>query len=252
MKMDKVAIVTGGAQGIGKCIAKTFLEKNVAVVILDSDKEAGKETEKEYAPFGNIKFIATDIADEASVKAAIKFTVTQYGKISYLINNAGIMIRKPIEKLSVKEWNQVIGINLTGAFLCAKHAAPFLKKERGAIVNLASTRAFMSEPNTESYSASKGGIMALTHALAISLGPKVRVNAISPGWIEVADWKKKSKRHTPKHSETDLSQHPVGRVGVPQDIAAMVWFLVSNESGFMTGSNVMIDGGMTHKMIYAE
>jgi NAD(P)-dependent dehydrogenase (short-subunit alcohol dehydrogenase family) len=250
MSINKVVLITGGAQGIGKAIAKYFLEKNMTVVIADSDREAGKETAKEFAPFGNIAFIRTDIMDEAAVKALIKSVIQMNGRLDYLINNAGIMIRKPIEKLSLKEWNHVIAINLSAPFLCAKYAAPHLKKAEGAIVNIASTRALMSEPDTESYAASKGGIVALTHALAISLGPLVRVNSISPGWIEVGDWKKTTRRHTPKHTPDDNAQHPVGRVGKPEDIASLAFYLTSYQSGFITGENFVVDGGMTHKMIY--
>ena len=153
-------------------------------------------------------------------------------------------------ELSLADWNRVIGVNLTGPFLCAKHLTPLLRARKGAIVNIASTRAFMSEPNTEAYSASKGGIAALTHALAASLGPDIRVNSISPGWIETESWRKSATRRTPTLTDADHAQHPAGRVGQPDDIAAMVEFLAFGESGFMTGANVMIDGGMTRKMIY--
>jgi NAD(P)-dependent dehydrogenase (short-subunit alcohol dehydrogenase family) len=252
MKTNKVALITGGAQGIGKGIAEYFLKNNIHIMIADSDDEACKETAKELSSYGDIHYHSADISSEKKVIKLINAVISRYKRLDYLINNAGIMIRKPIEKLSLREWNQVIGINLTGAFLCSKYSVPHLKKSKGAIVNLASTRALMSEPNTESYSASKGGIYALTHSLAMSLGPDIRVNCICPGWIEVSDWKKKSKRKNPKHSKNDLAQHPVGRVGIPEDIAAMAYFLVSDEAGFITGSNFIVDGGMTHKMIYAE
>ncbi|MGB3801970.1 MAG: SDR family oxidoreductase [Lewinella sp.] len=145
-----------------------------------------------------------------------------------------------------------IATNLTGAFLCAKFAAPHLRDRKGAIVNLSSTRRKMSEPNTEAYSASKGGIYALTHALAISLGPDIRVNSISPGWIDVTPWQKESERKPADLSKTDHHQHPAGRVGIPQDIADMVEYLLSDRSAFITGQDFIIDGGMTRKMIYQE
>jgi len=148
------------------------------------------------------------------------------------------------------EWNRVIGTNLTGAFLCAKHTAPFLKNSNGSIVNISSTRAFQSEPNTEAYSASKGGILALTHALAMSLAPEIRVNCISPGWIDVSGIKKKTKANQIELSEVDHQQHPAGRVGKPADITNMVLFLLNPENDFITGQNFIIDGGMTKKMIY--
>lgn len=250
MNHNKVVIITGGAQGIGKAIAKYFLEQNLNVIIADNDNKAGKETVKEFTPFGNITFIKTNVAEEVEIKALVKSVIKTYRRLDSLINNAGIMIRKPIEKLSLKEWNQVIATNLTSAFLCTKHAAPYLKKSQGTIVNIASTRALMSEPHTESYSATKGAIVTLTHALAVSLGPLVRVNSISPGWIEVNDWKKTATRHTPKHSIEDEKQHPVGRVGKPEDIASLAFYLTSHQSGFITGENFVVDGGMRHKMIY--
>ncbi|MBU0910682.1 MAG: SDR family oxidoreductase, partial [Proteobacteria bacterium] len=136
--------------------------------------------------------------------------------------------------------------------LFAKYAVPHLRLAHGNIINIASTRALQSEAHTEAYSASKGGLVALTHALAVSLGPAIRVNCISPGWIEVGKWRKNKSRHPPALSAQDHQQHPAGRVGTPHDIAAMVAFLISGEAGFITGQNFVIDGGMTRKMIYAE
>ena len=199
---------------------------------------------------GEIKFIKTDVSKEEEVKNMVEETVNTFGKINYLINNAGIGINKHISELTLEEWNRVLGVNLTGAFLCSKYAYPYLKKEKGVIINIASTRAFMSEPNTEAYSASKGGIYALTHALAISLGPDIRVNCISPGWIEVSEWKKKSLRKPAELTELDHKQHPAGRVGRPEDIASLVLYLISDDAGFITGANFIVDGGMTRKMIY--
>jgi NAD(P)-dependent dehydrogenase (short-subunit alcohol dehydrogenase family) len=192
------------------------------------------------------------VSDEASVARWIAEAARQ-GMIGALVNNAGIMTpRVAVETLDLETWNRVIGVNLTGAFLCAKHAIPHLKKARGAIVNIASTRALQSEADTEPYSATKGGLVALTHALAVSLTGAVRVNCISPGWIETSAWKKESERRTPQLGAGDHAQHPAGRVGKPEDIAAAVAYLISEEAGFITGANLVIDGGMTRKMIYAE
>ena len=166
------------------------------------------------------------------------------------MNNAAIAISKPVSELTLQEWNRVIAVNLTSCFLTAKHAFQFLKANNGCIVNIASTRALMSEPDTEGYSASKGGIVALTHALAVSFAPFVRVNAISPGWIETGDQKKSRARIPVTHSEADRMQHPVGRVGEPGDIATMIEFLLSEKATFITGQNFVIDGGITKKMIY--
>jgi NAD(P)-dependent dehydrogenase (short-subunit alcohol dehydrogenase family) len=157
----------------------------------------------------------------------------------------GIMIRKPRRRLTLSEWHRVLDTNLTAAFLLARAAKKPLRKAHGAIVTIASTRALMSEPNTESYSASKGGLLALTHALAISLAPEVRVNCVSPGWIETKDYAGLRRK--------DHQQHPAGRVGKPDDVAELVgWLLDGKRSGFVTGANFVIDGGMTRKMIYEE
>ena len=246
----KVAIITGSGQGIGKCIARRFLEEGARVVLAEMDEEAGREAETELSRLGEVLFIPTDVAYEESVRAMIRKTIEHFQRIDVLVNNAGIMRSAPPTELSLEDWNRVIAVNLTGPFLCAKHAATYLKENGGSIINIASTRALMSEANTEAYSASKGGIAALTHALSISLGPDVRVSCISPGWIEVGDWRKQSQRETPHHTDADLAQHPIGRVGRPEDIAAMAAFLASEESGFITGQNFVIDGGMTKKMIY--
>jgi NAD(P)-dependent dehydrogenase (short-subunit alcohol dehydrogenase family) len=162
-----------------------------------------------------------------------------------VVSNAGIMIRKPLRRLTLPEWHRVLDTNLTAAFLLARTAEKPLRKARGAIVTVASTRALMSEPNTESYSASKGGLLALTHALAISLAPDVRINCVSPGWIETKDYSALQRK--------DHKQHPAGRVGRPEDVAELVsWLLDGKRSGFVSGANFVIDGGMTRKMIYEE
>jgi NAD(P)-dependent dehydrogenase (short-subunit alcohol dehydrogenase family) len=142
--------------------------------------------------------------------------------------------------------------NLTGPFLCSKHAIPLLRCVNGTIVNIASTRALQSEPHTEAYSASKGGVVALTHALAVSLGPEIRVNCVSPGWIAVEEWRKKATRKPIALTVNDHAQHPAGRVGRPEDVAAMVAWLISAQAGFVTGQNFVVDGGMTRKMIYVD
>ena len=152
--------------------------------------------------------------------------------------------------LTLQEWNKVLAVNLTGAFLCAKYAARHLKEAKGSIINICSTRAQMSEPNTEAYTASKGGIYALTHAMAVSLGPEVRVNSISPGWIDVSMNKKSSIRKPEKLTGMDHLQHPAGRVGQGEDIARMIEFLMAPKNNFITGQNFVVDGGMTKKMIY--
>jgi NAD(P)-dependent dehydrogenase (short-subunit alcohol dehydrogenase family) len=250
MFKDKAAIVTGGGAGIGRAVAKRLLEEGASVVLAEADDEAGREAESELAALGPVRHLLTDVSSEPAVAGMIAETVRLFGGLDLLVNNAAISNAGggPVADLALEAWNRVLAVNLTGPFLCAKHAAPHLRRRRGSIVNLASTRAFMSEPNTEAYAASKGGVVALTHALAVSLGPEVRVNVISPGWIETGDWQKSSRRRTPSHTEADRLQHPAGRVGVPADIADAVVFLAG--AGFVTGANLMVDGGMTRKMIY--
>lgn len=246
----KIAIVTGGGQGIGKAIAAKFLEEGARVAIAEIDAEAGNETSEELGHLGEIHFIRTDVASEDDVKNMTAQTVERFGSVDILVNNAGIMMYNPISQLTLEEWNRVIGVNLTGMFLCSKYAAPHLARNKGAIINISSTRALMAEPDTEAYSASKGGVIALTHALAVSLGPDVRVNSVSPGWIEIREWKKSRYRASPDLSDTDHAQHPAGRVGDPMDVAKAVLFLASPENSFITGENIVVDGGMIRKMIY--
>ena len=249
--MDKpVVVITGAGQGIGRATAQYLAGRQYRVALVEKDAEAGQEALAETEKLGEALLVETDVSDESSVENAIKEVVSRWERIDFLLNNAGFGINKPIEKLSLDEWNQVISTNLTGAFLCTKYAVPHLRKSRGAIVNLSSTRRQMSEPDTEAYSASKGGIFALTHALAMSLGPEVRVNSISPGWIDVTPWQKESQRKPAELSAADHEQHPVGRVGIPQDIALMIEYLFSEKSTFITGQDFVVDGGMTRKMMY--
>jgi len=228
---QKAALVTGGAQGIGRDIARLLSQRGYRVAIADVKS----------APASGMLFIRCDISKEAAVRSCVRQVVKRFGRLDALVNNAGIAgpNNGPVEKLALREWNRRLGVNLTGAFLMTKHAAPHLRRVRGAIVNIASTRAVQSEPDTEAYAAAKGGLVALTHALAMSLGPQVRVNCISPGWIAHTAVKKR-----------DHAQHPVGRVGRERDAAELVAFLLSEAAGFATGQNYVLDGGMTRKMIY--
>ena len=247
----KTTIITGGAQGIGLGIATHFAEKGHDIILVDIDKEAGEEAVDRIKNSGLVRFIPCDVSVKVEVEQVIAETIRLTGRIDCLINNAGISAFWPLDEITEEDFDRVLGVNLKGAFLFSKAAASFLKKQEGAaIVNIASTRALMSEPGSEAYAASKGGLLALTHALAISLGPDVRVNAISPGWIEVGDWKKVSGMTEINHSQADKDQHPVGRIGTPEDVAKAAWFLCGEDSSFMTGQNLVLDGGMNVKMIY--
>jgi len=250
----RTAIVTGGAQGIGKGIVARLLAGGWCVAIVDADADAGAETTGELGIPDRLFFVAADVADEGAVRTCVDAVIDRFGRIDGLVANAGVARppRVPVEALALADWSRVIGVNLTGPFLMAKHAVPHLRRTRGAIVNVASTRALQSEPNTEPYSASKGGVVALSHALAVSLGPDIRVNCVSPGWIDVRAWQKRARRATEPLSFGDHAQHPVGRVGTPEDVAGVVDFLLSDAAGFVTGQNWVIDGGMTRKMIYLE
>lgn len=186
--MKKNIIVTGGAQGIGKTMVVSLLKNGYAVTVFEIDEEAIDELKEEISE-ETVSMFCVDVSDENSVKDAIASSAEIHGNIYGLINNAAVAANKPLTELSLEEWNRVMGTNLTGAFLCSKHVVPFMKD--GRIINMASTRALQSEADTEAYSASKGGIMALTHALAASLGPQIKVNSISPGWIDVSAVRKK-------------------------------------------------------------
>ncbi len=249
----RTIIITGAGQGIGRAISRKFAQEGANVVIADIDQEAGLENEKYIRDQGfEAVFIKTDVSDPASVEAMVNSTNKKYGRIDVLINNAVLTGFGNIFETTVEEWDKAIAVNLSGAYYCTKFCATFMKAQNsGSIINMASTRAFMSEPDTEPYSASKGGIIALTHSLAVSLGKYgIRVNSISPGWIDVSSWKKSSIACQDTLSLEDHTQHPARRVGIPDDIAEVCIFLASDKAGFITGENITVDGGMTKKMIY--
>lgn len=221
---NKIVIVTGGAQGIGRCIAEEFEKLGATVCVID--KQQGDH------------FVG-DLADKQVLERFVKDVIEKYGHVDYLINNA-LPLMKGINECSYEEFQYALSVGVTAPFYLAKLFAPHFVKG-AAIVNISSSRDRMSQPQTESYTAAKGGIAALTHALAVSLAGKVRVNSISPGWIDTA--------YT-VYEGSDAIQQPAGRVGNPLDIANMVHFLCSDKAGFITGENIYIDGGMTRQMIY--
>ncbi|WP_106476583.1 SDR family NAD(P)-dependent oxidoreductase [Phytohalomonas tamaricis] len=250
---QRVALITGGAQGIGRGIVEYLLARDWRVAALDRDDEALKELAQQYSSEALLT-LSADIGNEDQIDAAFDQLKQWSPTLDVLVNNAGLAgpFCGPLEELSLEGWKRWVDGHLTGAFLCSRRAIPLLRERRGSIINMASTRALQSEPESEAYAASKGGLLALTHAMAMSLGPDIRVNAICPGWIEVGDYQKAANRVEPEHRDIDRDQHPVGRVGTPTDIAATVAFLASPEAGFITGQYLSVDGGMTKKMIYAE
>ncbi|WP_100333944.1 SDR family NAD(P)-dependent oxidoreductase [Bacillus alkalisoli] len=245
---EKVVIVTGGANGIGKEIATMYAENGANVVLADIDIEAGKSVKENILQNGgNVEFVLTDVSKEESVQQLFSHVHDKFSKVDILINNAGKSIFKPFFEMSLNEWDDVLSTNLRSVFLCSKEAARVMRKggTGGSIVNIASTRAMMSEPNSEAYAASKGGMVAITHALAATLGEYgITVNAISPGWIETGEYD--------DLREKDHKQHFSGRVGKPADIARACLYLTSPENNFVTGTNLVVDGGMTRKMLYEE
>ena len=223
---NKIAVVTGGANGIGKCIAEEFRKIGVTVIVID------------IAPGDHY---VGDLSDKAVLENFAQTVIRDYGHIDYLINNA-LPLMKGIDECSYEEFEYALKVGVTAPFYLTKLFLPYFR-EGGSIVNISSSRDRMSQPQTESYTAAKGGIAALTHALAVSLSGKVRVNSVSPGWIDT------SYR---VYEGADAAQHPAGRVGNPLDIANMVLFLCSDKAGFITGENICIDGGMTKQMIYHD
>ena len=224
MFTNKVAVVTGGAKGIGRAIVQEFRKAGAAVCVIDL--------------LPNEYFVG-DVSDKAALETFARKVIAEHGHVDYLINNA-LPLMKGIDECSWEEFNYALRVGVTAPFYLTKLFAPHFAPG-ASVVNISSSRDRMSQPQTESYTAAKGGISALTHAMAVSLAGKVRVNSISPGWIETGDtvW-----------TGPDADQQPAGRVGNPLDIANMVLFLCSDKAGFITGENICIDGGMTRQMIY--
>ena len=244
---DKVVVITGAANGIGRTMAETYADQDAILVLIDKDEQKLLETSKQIEQSGAVvKSFAMDLTDTKAIENAFDTINQLFGRVDVMINNAGLGITKSIYDLSIGAWDYVMNTNLRGAFICARESAKLMRQhDGGSIINIASTRALMSEPNTFPYSASKGGLLSLTHSLAISLGPdNIRVNSISPGWIQT--------EHYESLKPDDHLQHPAGRVGKPSDVAKACLYLTDPENAFVTGINLIVDGGMTHKMIYEE
>ncbi|OUP58434.1 SDR family oxidoreductase [Butyricicoccus pullicaecorum] len=224
MFQNRVVVVTGGAKGIGKTIADEFRKAGAHVCVIDL-------LENDY-------FVG-DLADQTVLDAFADKVIADYGRVDVLVNNA-LPLMKGIDECTYEQFNYALRVGVTAPFYLTKRFAPYFAPD-ASVINISSSRDRMSQPQTESYTAAKGGISALTHALAVSLAGKVRVNSISPGWIDT---------DFTVYDGADATQHPAGRVGNPLDIANMVLFLCSDKAGFITGENICIDGGMTRQMIY--
>lgn len=224
MFKEKIAVITGGANGIGKCIAEEFVKNGAEVCIIDKCE-------------GN-HFVG-DIGDKSVLESFAESVINKYGRVDFLINNA-LPLMKGINDCTYEEFQYALAVGVAAPFYLSKLFMPYFS-QGASIINISSSRDRMSQPQTESYTSAKGGIASLTHALAVSLAGKVRVNSISPGWIDT---------NYTIYEGADAVQQPVGRVGNPLDIANMVMFLCSDKAGFITGENICIDGGMTKQMIY--
>lgn len=241
----KIAIVTGAGEGIGRAIAITYARHGAAVIIAEKNIKSAEKTAELINEFnGTSIVIPVDVSNPEDIAHMVSETETRFNTIDILINNAGISEWKSPYELTVDEWDRIINTNLRSMFFCSREAAKVMRRnKRGSIINISSTRAIMSEPDSEAYAASKGGILSLTHALAASLsGDNIQVNCISPGWIETGEYS--------KLRETDHVQHFSRRVGIPEDIAKACLYLTDENNTFVSGTNLVIDGGMTKKMIY--
>lgn len=246
---NKIVFITGGANGIGRSIVKAFCKEGADVTFCDMDEKAGKQLSEEMKNY-KCSFAQLDVVDAGALSDLIHTIISQKGNIDIIINNVGVSNFGSILDVSVEDFDKVLNINLRPIFILAKLLAKHrsLNKELntyGRIINMASTRYLMSEPNSEAYAASKGAIVSLTHALAISLSEyNITVNCISPGWIDTG--------HYGDLRPEDHKQHPSGRVGKPEDIARTCLFLCEPANDFINGQNIVVDGGMTKKMIYIE
>jgi NAD(P)-dependent dehydrogenase (short-subunit alcohol dehydrogenase family) len=246
--MPKTVIVTGGTKGIGNEIVNQYAHRGFNVIIADIDQDLGRKNEKHYKESSlNVCYIKTDVSKVNEIEIVMKEAVNRFETIDILINNAGISKWISPYEITEDDWDTVLTTNLKSVMFASREAAKIMRKNKkgGKIINIASTRAIMSEKNSEAYAASKGGIVALTHALAASFSEDhIQVNAISPGWIVTGN--------DELLREIDHSQHFSGRVGKPSDVAKACLFLTDEENDFVTGINLVVDGGMTKKMIYAE
>ncbi|MFI3293509.1 MAG: SDR family oxidoreductase [Rikenellaceae bacterium] len=242
---DKTIFITGGASGIGRGLVEHFAQLGATVAFCDIDEEQGAITAEQT----NATFYQADVCDEVRLTELLEDICSKFGGVDVIVNNAGVSKFTAITEIEIEEFDKIVATNLrpifiTSQFMARSRNSAEGKQKHGRIINIASTRHQQSEPHSEAYAATKGGIVSLTHALAISLSEyNITVNCISPGWIDTRHYKVR---------EADKRQHPSGRVGLPSDIARMCEYLCREENDFINGENITIDGGMTKKMIYLE
>jgi NAD(P)-dependent dehydrogenase (short-subunit alcohol dehydrogenase family) len=269
----KTCVITGGANGIGRCLVDTFARKGAGVAFIDTDEAMGEALTKQLRTKGSdVLFFHGDVASEGALDAFAKAVIARFGGVDCLVNNACLSRRGILSGCPAEDFNYVLRVGVTAPYELTRLFLPFFRPG-ASIVNISSTRAVMSQADTESYSAAKGGVSALTHALAVSLSHRVRVNAVNPGWIDTSAWHGlpgafDEPTHTPSStfydtdspepaiavpdgpSAADVSQHPANRIGNPTDIARAVLFLCHPDNSFITGQTITVDGGMTRRMIY--
>lgn len=250
MIQNKVCVVTGGANGIGRCICETFLRNGYSVAIVDIDSSAGERLAEK---FENLMFFHGDIAYAYVIEEFSRKVIERFHRVDVLVNNACLSKGGILGDCGADEFDYVMAVGARAPYLLTKSFIPCFA-DGASVINISSTRAFMSQKNTESYSAAKGAVTALTHAMAVSLAGKVRVNSVSPGWVDTSAYHVYNGENGvyPEFSEPDEKQHLSGRVGTPEDIAETVLFLSSERAGFITGENITVDGGMTKLMIYND
>ncbi|KRG17017.1 short-chain dehydrogenase [Lederbergia galactosidilytica] len=250
-------MVTGAGSGIGKGIAKRFMEEGATVVIATDQSEEGINTVKELQKNnGNAVFIQTDVAMETSIQNMVQETISRFGQIDALVNNAGITVFKTLEEATIDDWNNLINIDLRGPFLCSKYVMPYMKKQsKGSIINISSNHAFATLPDSEIYAAAKGGVNAMTKSMALSLGQYgIRVNSICPGFTNTPHYQRWLAEKSDKeliHQEV-LQLHPLQKICTPEDIGDMAVYLASAESAMVTGEAIVMDGGLSSRLYHSK
>ncbi len=249
---DQVAIVTGAAKGIGWGIAKIFIQEGAKVVVVDWDEENGEKTTEEFCETGaDAIFFKCDVSKEDQVKAMVEKTIQVYGRIDILVNNAGVGVYKSFTDATMADWDLALNVNLKGEILCSRSVVPYMQAQgKGAIVNISSVHAFQTVNGVAPYATSKGGVFALTHAMAIDLAPTIRVNAIAPGWIYTPLIQSIFDSYAdPVAQRKEIERRAImKRIGIPEEIGYAAAFLVSDEASFITGTQLFVDGGLTAQL----